>query len=293
VRRLLAVSFAIALAAPAAAVGRTSIANAPIRTVKAGQGKIAYRSVGHGPPLVLIMGLSGSMNAWEPAFVDALAAHHRVITFDNEGVGASTLGPGTLTIRRMARDTASLIRALRLRKVDVMGWSMGGMIAQALAHDHPELVRRMVLCATAPGDGKGTLPGLDVVAQLGGTNLVALVGLLFPAGQEAATQDFVAGLLSYKRGAMQAPPEVTDKQLGATTVWLLGNDPAGKPLRRLKLPVLIGAGARDQLLPVANDRHLADALPNARLRVYGNAAHGFLFQEQASFVPLVLRFLAK
>src|SRR3954469_18683978 len=140
----------IAFAAPAAsAQARDSIVKAPVKTVSAGQGKIGYRSVGSGPPLVLIMGLSGTMNAWEPAFVDALAAHHRVIVFDNEGIGRSTLGPGTLTVRRMARDTASLIRALRLGKVDVLGWSMGGMIAQSLAHDRPELVRRLVLCATA------------------------------------------------------------------------------------------------------------------------------------------------
>lgn len=292
-RRVAVLASAFVLAAPAAAGARASIVKAPIRTVTAGQGKIGYRSVGHGPPLVLIMGLSGTINAWEPAFVDSLAARHRVIVFDNEGIGRSTLGRGTLTIRRMARDTASLIKALRLRRVDVLGWSMGGMIGQALAHDRPKLVRRLVLCATAPGDGKATLPSLDVVAQLGGTNLTALLDLLFPPGREAATHDFVAGLLSYKEGAMQAPPDITRRQFAATTTWLLGNDPSGRRLSRLRLPVLVGAGALDRLLPVANDRHLASALPNARLRVYAGAAHGFLFQEQARFVPAVIRFLRR
>src|SRR3954467_10974503 len=126
-RRVLLLALAVVLVAPTASAGaRASILQAPVKTAGAGQGKIGYRSVGSGPPLVLIMGLSGTMNAWEPAFVDALAAHHRVIVFDNEGIGRSTLGPGTLTVRRMARDTASLIRALRLRRVDVLGWSMGG-----------------------------------------------------------------------------------------------------------------------------------------------------------------------
>src|SRR4051794_39647554 len=100
-RRGIFLALGIALAAPAAsAQAKDSIIKAPIKTVSAGQGKIGYRSVGHGPPLVLIMGLSGTMNAWEPAFVDALAAQHRVIVFDNEGIGRTTLGPGTLTVRR-------------------------------------------------------------------------------------------------------------------------------------------------------------------------------------------------
>ncbi len=290
-RFVLALALALVLAVPATAAARTSIAQTPTRTVTAGQGKIGYRSVGHGPAVVLVMGLSGTMNAWEPAFVDALAAHHRVITFDNEGIGASTLGKTPLTIRRMARDTASLIRALHLGRADVLGWSMGGMIAQSLAHDSPKLVRRLVLCATAPGDGRATLPSLDVVAQLGGTNVTALLGLLFPPGQDAATQAFVGGLLSYKDGTIQAPADVTRQQLDASTTWLLGEDPSGRPLSRLKLPVLVGGGALDQLLPVANDRHLAAAIPGARLRVYGRAAHGFLFQERARFEPALIRFL--
>ena len=95
----LLVAAAIILVAAAAADARTSISKAPIRPARAGQGTlIGYRSVGHGRPLVLVMGLAGTMNAWEPSFVDALAAHHRVITFDNEGIGASTLAPGALSI---------------------------------------------------------------------------------------------------------------------------------------------------------------------------------------------------
>lgn len=290
---VLALVAAIVLAAAPIAAGSPSVARAPVHTLRAGQGTIGYRSVGHGPPLVLIMGLLGTMDAWEPAFVDALAAHHRVIIFDNEGIGRSTLGAGTLTIRRMGRDTASLIQALHLRRVDVLGWSMGGMIAQALAHDHPALVRRLVLCATAPGDGRATPPSPDVGAKLTGpsTDLIGLLGLLFPPGHDGALRAFLQGLLSYHDASTTAPPEVARRQIGASAAWLAGRDGAGHPLSRLRLPVLIGAGAVDRLLPVANDRHLATALPHARLRIYPGAAHGFLFQEQSSFVPLVLRFL--
>src|SRR3954462_8885230 len=173
-RRLLAVSLTAAfVAVPAAAPPSParSIVDAPIKAVKAGQGKIGYRSVGKGRPLVMIMGLSGTMDAWSPSFVDALAKGRRVITFDNEGIRRSTASKGTLSIRRMADTTASLIRALKLRRPDVLGWSMGGMIAQSLTARHPKLVRRLVLCASAPGDGKGTAPDADVLGQLTGSSV--------------------------------------------------------------------------------------------------------------------------
>ena len=179
---------ALALSAPAAAA-TPSIVNVPAKTVKAGQGRIGYRSVGTGRPLVMIMGLSGTMDAWAPAFVDELAKHRRVIVFDNEGIRKTTLGKGTLSIRRMGDDTASLIRALKLKRPDVLGWSMGGMIAQSLARRHPELVRRLVLCATAPGDRHATGPSgpgmLDALANPE-ANPAALLGLIFPPGQDAA-----------------------------------------------------------------------------------------------------------
>ena len=98
----------LALAVPAAATPPRSITDAPIRTVEAGQGTIGYRSVGQGRPLVLIMGLSGTMDAWDPRFVNALARRRRVISFDNEGIRSTTLGPRTLTIRRMEREKSRI-----------------------------------------------------------------------------------------------------------------------------------------------------------------------------------------
>ena len=264
----------------------------PVRTVEAGQGKIGYRALGQGPPLVLIMGLSGTMDAWPPSLVDALAAKRRVITFDNEGIRRSTAGPGTLSVRRMADDTASLIRALRLRCADVLGWSMGGMIAQSLARRHPRRVRRLVLAATAPGNGRATQPGADVIQALaGGTANVA--DLLFPPGRGALGRAFVRQISSYPNAQPAAPPAVTRSQLNASSEWMLGRDPSGRPLSRLRLPVLVGGGALDRLLPAPNQRHLARRLPNATLRMYPNAAHGFLFQYRKRFVRAVHRFLGR
>jgi pimeloyl-ACP methyl ester carboxylesterase len=293
VRSLAAVAICLVLGVPAAATAATppqSITDAPIRAVKAGQGTIGYRSIGKGRPLVLVMGMSGTMDAWPPSFVDSLAARRRVIVFDNEGIRRSTLGLGTLTIARMADDAASLIRALRLRRADVLGWSMGGMIAQSLARQHPNRVRRMVLCATAPGDGRATPPAPDVITQLA-SGTANVFQLLFPPGHDSAAQAYARGITSYPNAGPAAPPAVTRVQLGATATWLTGGDPSGRPLGRLRLPVLVGGGALDRLLPAANQRYLARALPNARLRIYRDAAHGFFIQHEGDFGRVVDRFL--
>jgi pimeloyl-ACP methyl ester carboxylesterase len=289
-------SFAVAvlslvlLAPAAAAAPQRSVTDVPIRTIDAGQGEVGYRSVGHGRPLVLIMGLSGTMDAWPPSVVDALAARRRVITFDNEGIRRTTLGPGTLTIARMADGVASLIRALRLRRADVLGWSMGGMIAQSLARRHPNRVRRLVLCATAPGNGRATPPSPDVLGELL-AGAADPFSLLFPPGHDAAAQAYARGIASYRNASPAAPPQITQAQLGASATWLAGGDPSGRPLRRLRMPVLVGGGALDRLLPVANQRYLARALPNARLHVYRDAAHGFLLQHGRAFLRQIEWFL--
>lgn len=282
------------LAAPASARARPrSIADVPVRTVKAGEGRIGYRSFGRGRPLVMITGLAGTIDTWMPSFVDALARRHRVIVFDNPGVGRTTPSRGPLTISGMARDTASLIAALRLRRPDVLGWSMGGMVAQALARTRPRLVRRLVLCASAPGDGSATLPTPDALQVLTGdfADTNPLLGLLFPPARSAWKNRFLVSLLAYHHPEYVASPAVVRQQLAASATWLTGRDAASGPLGRLRLPVLIGAGALDRALPIANDRRLRAGLPDARLYVYRGAAHGFFFQEQRSFVPLVLRFL--
>jgi pimeloyl-ACP methyl ester carboxylesterase len=288
VRRAAVIAILLALVpASAAAAAPPSVLDVPERTADAGQGKIGYRSVGRGRPLVMIMGLSGSIDAWQPSFVDSLARKRRVIVLDNAGVGQSTLGTVPLTIPRMADDAALLIRALRLRRADVLGWSMGGMIAQALARRHPRLVRRLVLCATAPGNGKATLPDANVLGELGSNRVF---DNLFP-GDEAAGRRYVEQIARYPGFAPTAPPDVTRLQFGASGLWLTGQEPSGRPLRRLRLPVLVGGGALDRVLPAANQRHLGRRLPNARLRMYPRAGHGFLFQHRRDFVGTVQRFL--
>ena len=148
---------------PAMAPGTASVVSAPVRIAHTRLGAVGYRAVGSGPPLVLIMGYSGTMEVWDPRLVHALARHNRVVMFDNAGVGRTQPLHGeqtaTLTIDAMADQTSALIGTLGLGRPDVLGWSMGGMIAQALAVLHPAQVRRLVLCATYPGTGAGALAG--------------------------------------------------------------------------------------------------------------------------------------
>jgi hypothetical protein len=135
-----------------------SVASAPVRVAQTSMGAVAYRVVGSGPPLVLVMGYGGTMETWDRRFVDTLAERYRVVIFDNAGLGHTAAVKSPLTIDAMANQTSALISALRLGRPPVLGWSMGSMIAQALAVLHPAQVSRLVLCASYPGDGQATRP---------------------------------------------------------------------------------------------------------------------------------------
>ena len=290
------------IAAPAGPAAAAPVASpvtavdAPTRAIHvAGGPTLAYRAFGSGPPVVLIQGLSGSMDGWDPAFLDTLAARrHRVVVFDNAGVGRSGAEPGTLTIRSMGDDTAGLVKALRLRRPDVVGWSMGGMIAQSLAVRHPEAVRRLVLLATAPGDGHAVPPLPDALALLTGqSNPAALLGFLFPPGQDAARNRYIGHIVARKGFVGTAPPAVTARQLAASAAWTAGKDAGGRRVPRLRIPVLVGGGAQDHLLPVGNQRHLARIIPRAQLVVYPDAAHGFFLQHPGPFGTRLACFLRR
>ena len=282
-------------ATPAAAAERPSpAATAPTRTVEADGIRLGYRVVGRGAPIVLVTGLRGTMDAWDPRWVDALAAQgRRVVLLDNEGIGRSGLRPGPLTIRRMADDVATLMRRLRLPRADVAGWSMGGMIAQSLAVRHPRRVRRLVLLATAPGDGRATPPSQRALTELasGSSSPAVLLGFLFGPGAEEPTRTFVRNLALRSHPALRAPEDVVREQRVAAAAWFLGRDPDGRRIRRVRARTLVGGGEADEVLPVANQRHLARVIPHARLVTYADSAHGFFLQHRAAFLRRLDRFL--
>ncbi len=268
-----------------------SIASAPVRTARTSLGTVAYRIAGSGPPLVMITGYSGTMEAWDRRFVDTLAQHYRVVIFDNAGVGQTQALPAPLSIDAMANQTSALIAALGLTRPDILGWSMGSMIAQALAVLHPGQVRRLVLCASYPGNGTAIRPSQQVIHALTSGNSQQVMADLFPAGQIAAQNSYLAAISSYP-SASGAPVGTVTAQGHAVDQWWAGLDPAGRQSAKIAVPALIADGTADRLDPLANSHALAGLIPGARLTLYPDAGHAFLFQDQAVFIPLVESFLS-
>lgn len=269
--------------------GVVDVVAAPVRVVRTPRGAVGYRTVGSGPPLVLVMGYGGSMETWEPGFVDALAHHFRVVLFDNAGIGKTAGVRAPLTIDRMAQQTSALIAALHLGAPDVLGWSMGGLIAEALAVLHPEQVHRLVLCATYPGTG-AVRPPQSAVDDLdaGGSKGLAV---LFPPGATPAATVFSVQTSQYASRST-VPARVVAAQAKAILQAWAGKDAALARYRDIAAPTLVADGATDRLVPAANVRTLAAGITGAKLLVYRDAGHAFLFQDAAAFVPAVVSFLS-
>ena len=207
------------------------------------------------------MGYGWTMEGWDPRLVHALARHNRVVMFDNSGVGRTQELPPPLTIEAMADQTSALIGTLGLGRPDVPGWSMGGMIAQALADLHPAQVRRLVLCATYPGTGAAVPPSRAALAA----------GSDFPANQVKAYTAFKAAIAEYP-AAPAASVAAKGSQTIASADWQDGIDATGRKVARISVPTLIADGTEDQLDPVANDHILARLIPRARLVLYPDAS---------------------
>jgi pimeloyl-ACP methyl ester carboxylesterase len=270
-----------------ASTSPASVVSAPVRIAHTALGAVGYRVVGSGPPLVMIMGYAGTMEVWDPRFVDALAQHYRVVIFDNAGVGQTQALPAPLTIDAMADQTSALISALGLGRPDVLGWSMGGMIAQALTVRRPAQVRRLVLCATFPGTGVAVVPSQTGVQALTSSNPGPY---LYPADQGAAWDAFVAAISRYP-AASSAPAAVIAAQGNASLGWFVGTDPAGRKTATIEVPTLIADGTADRIDATANDRTLAGLIRGSRLVLYPDAGHAFLFQEGTPFTALIESFL--
>ncbi len=256
--------------------------SAPVQTVKTRLGTVEYRVVGSGPPLVMILGYTATLEIWDPRFVDALAKHYRVVLFNNAGIGRTQALHGPLTIDAMANQTSALITALHLNRPNVLGWSMGGLIAQALAVQHPAQVRHLVLCATYPGTGPLVQPSQKALQA---------PSSLFPTDQGLAYEAY--GLeTSLYRSRTSAPANVSTAQSDAIQVWWNGQDPAGRKTAAISAPTLIADGTVDGNVPIADDYALARLMPKAQLVLYPDAGHFFLFQEGTTFTSRIQSFLS-
>ncbi|WP_406470533.1 alpha/beta fold hydrolase [Streptomyces sp. NBC_01615] len=276
----------------------TSYKNAPTRTITAGGVTFAYRELGprSGTPVVFITHLAAVLDNWDPRVVDGIAAKRRVITFDNRGVGAST-GSTPRTIRAMATDAVTFIRALGFEYVDLHGFSMGGMIAQEIAQTEPDLVRKLILTGTGPAGGEGIknvtrLSHLDTVRGL--LTLQDPKQFLFftrTANGRRAGKEFLARLKERTHDRDKAISLTSyGAQLKAIRRWGLERP---QDLSVIHQPVLVANGESDRMVPSKNSADLARRLPNAELVIYPDAGHGGIFQFHRQFVETALEFLER
>ncbi|MFJ9019281.1 alpha/beta fold hydrolase [Streptomyces sp. NPDC102259] len=276
----------------------TSYKNAPTRTVTAGGVTFAYRELGprSGVPVVFLTHLAAVLDNWDPRVVDGIAARHRVITFDSRGVGAST-GSTPKTIEEMAKDAVTFIRALGLEQVDILGFSMGAMIAQVIAQTDPRLIRRLILAGTGPAGGEG-IKNVTRISHF--DTLRALLTLQDPkqflfftrtANGRRAGKEFLARLKERTKDRDKAISPVSYlSQLKAIHRWGLARP---QDLSVIQQPVLVANGDDDRMVPTPNSVDLARRLPNAELVIYPDAGHGGIFQFHEQFVPTALEFLER
>ena len=276
----------------------TSYAAAPTRTITVNGVDFAYRELGPatGVPVVFLTHLAAVLDNWDPRVVDGIAAQHRVVTFDNRGVGASG-GSTPDTIEAMAHDAVAFIRALGLEKVDLLGFSMGGMIAQLIAADEPQLVRKVILAGTGPAGGEG----IAKVTRL--SHLDTLRGLLTlqdpkqflfftrTSNGRRAGKEFLARLKERTEDRDKAIAVRSYlAQLKAIHRW---GKQSPSDLSVIHQPVLVANGETDRMVPTKNSADLAERLPNAELVIYPDAGHGGIFQYHQKFVEQALAFLAE
>ncbi|MFD8719126.1 alpha/beta fold hydrolase [Streptomyces sp. NPDC059629] len=256
----------------------------------------AYRSVGDETddrPLVLLQHFRGNLDNWDPALVDALARGRRVITFDNRGVGATT-GSTPHTVAAMAEDAVEFITALGLTQVDLLGFSLGSFVAQEVALIRPELVNRVVLAASAP-QGAAGMHGWapEVIKAVGGEtpSVEGYLGVFFTSAEIGGP---IAGRIFTSRTEghdAQTTWATRLAQYDAVTHWGIPNHAQLQRLQAITHPVFVANGDADPMILPRYSHLLAGLLPNAELKIYPDAAHGFLFQHHEEFAADVAAFL--
>ncbi len=257
----------------------------------------AYRDTGESDlPLILLQHFRGNLDNWDPALVDDLATARRVIAFDNAGVGGST-GTTPHDIGQMAHDAIAFITAMGFTRADLLGFSIGSFVAEEIALIRPDLVRRLVLASAAPkgADGiHGWAP--EVIGAVGTpeTSAEEYLGVFFTsspssrkAGQEALGR-------MYSRTEDRDTPTtwaVREAQYDAVCTWGIPDHAALQRLAAVRQPVFVANGDSDPMIPPRYTHLIAGLLPNATVKIYPDAAHGFLFQYHAEFAADVTRFL--
>jgi pimeloyl-ACP methyl ester carboxylesterase len=260
----------------------------------------AYRDVGEGDvPLVLLQHFRGNLDNWDPALIDALGAGGRAVTFDNVGVGATT-GRTPNTIEAMAHGAIAFLEAMDYQRVDLLGFSIGSFVAQEIALVRPDLLRRVVLASSAP-QGAAGMHGWapEVIGAVGApeTTPQGYISVFFAptetsreAGRQAAGRIFGARTIDRDEPTTW---QTRQAQYDAVCAWGIPNHSLLQRVAAIDLPVFVANGDSDPMILPRYSYLLAGLLPDARVKIYPDSAHGFLFQHHREFAADVNAFVAE
>jgi pimeloyl-ACP methyl ester carboxylesterase len=287
-KSLLLIATTFSVVESGSALAAEKLETAPTKYIEANGVKFSYRTLGpkSGTPLVLLQHFTGNMDAWDPAVVNALAKTRPVVVFNNRGVGA-TNGLVADSVAQMTTDAYAFIQALGHKQVDLLGFSMGGFVAQELAAQHPELVNKVILAGTT--------------YQGGGNNLMKVLGEAFSranapdprdylffsqtdAGKQAGSEFLARVYARTKDRDPESGKEIADAHGKALIVFTSTPDPEYKTLKAIHQPVLVVTGSNDTMLPTEGSITMYKQLKNAQLVLYPDSNHGSIFQYHDAFV---------
>jgi pimeloyl-ACP methyl ester carboxylesterase len=285
------------------ALARTlsATASAPTRTIRIDSVDIAYRSIGSGSgvPLLLLNRFRGTMDDWDPALIDCIAAERPVLMFDQPGFSRSS-GTAPDSLRAFAASAARFASALGHRQVDVLGFSMGGTVALQFALDHPALLRRLIVAGSGPGhvpNVPATLPVPEQVWPVATKPVNDDADFLFLFFEN--TRESQAAGRAYRERLRERPDAHAEPvreaawQAQLRSAMAVGDASTSllPKLGAVTQPALIANGRRDIMVPAYASFAMAQALPTARLLIYPDSGHGFLFQYPEDFANETLHFL--
>jgi len=275
--------------------------SSPTEFLETKKGKYAYRRFGNGPglPLLFLQHFTGTLDNWDPAVTDPLATGREVILFESAGLGRSS-GKVPETVAGMAEHVLAFLDGLGLKTCDVLGFSLGGMVAQQMVVDRPSIFRRLILVATAPRGGDDIMhlekPSLAKYLQDPKLQGYAVLQKIFFAptpSSQSAGEAFIGRLLRRKDDREPVSgPEVAQAQMAAFREWDRITGERFAVLKGIRQPTLVVNGVHDEMIAVRNSYWLSESLPNAVLLTYPDSGHGSLFQFHESFTRQVTEFLA-
>jgi len=261
--------------------------------VKVNDINVYYEIHGEGFPFIMIRGLGSNIDWWNPEFLDAMSKNFKTIIFDNRGVGRTDKPDIEYSVEMFADDTIGLMDVLDIDRANVLGYSMGGMIAQEIVLKYPERIEKLVLCATSCGGAKKVLPSPEVIERL----MKGAEGMTPEEGAEQTIQ------LTFTEEFIKNNPDVIERECQAILknstpdfsfqrqVDAISKFNAGRRLKKVNTPTLILQGKKDVLIPPKNAEILAKLIPESRISYIDDSGHAMFSQNPELVIKILLEFL--